>query len=225
MTQRLSPVETATEIRAVLIDDHTLFRQGVRGFLLQDGIQVVGEASNGAAGVKLVEELRPDVVVMDLHMPVMGGIDATRAIIERDPGARVLILTIADDEDEVVEALTAGACGYVLKVAAPADVALSVRAACVGECQLSPLVATRLVEHLRSATPDAPAPLPAPSNLTSRELQILSLVAAGKENNEIAAALTISPSTAKNHVANVLEKLGLDNRVQAAVYAVRAGLV
>ena len=225
MTQRLSPTQTAEELRAVLVDDHTLFRQGLRQSLQADGIDVIGEASNGAAGAKLVAELRPEVVVMDLHMPVMGGIDATRAILNRDPGARVLILTITDDEEEVVEALTAGACGYVLKDSPPEIVALAVRSARAGECQLSPQVATRLVERLRATQPEAGAPEPAPSSLTARELEILRLLAEGKENSEIAAALTISPSTAKNHVGHVLDKLGLENRVQAAVYAVRAGIV
>ena len=225
MTQRTTATETAAAIRVILVDDHTLFRQGLRQSLQSQGMEIVGEGSNGAMGVKLISELRPDVVIMDLHMPIMGGVDATRAVVENDPSARVLMLTISEDEEEVLEALSVGACGYLLKSTPPETVAEAVRTAHAGESQLSPPVASRLVARLRATRRESDPAVPEPSMLTARELDILRLLAQGKENHEIAAALTISPSTAKNHVGHVLDKLGLDNRVQAAVYAVRAGLV
>jgi DNA-binding NarL/FixJ family response regulator len=225
MTERPASEETAGPIRALLVDDHTLYRQGLRQALRAQGIDVVGEGSNGLAGVKLVSELKPDVVVMDLHMPMMGGIEATRTLIAEDPGARVVMLTVSEEEDEVLDALAAGACGYVLKDSSPEVVIEAVRAAHAGESNLSPRIASRLIERVREGRREGNAALPLPDTLTTRELEILRLLAKGKENTEIAAALMISPSTAKNHVAHVLDKLGLENRVQAAVYAVRAGLV
>ena len=223
MTERPLGAKTAEPIRVVLVDDHTLLRQGLRHSLQELGIHVVGEASNGQAGVRLVGELRPDVVVMDLHMPQMDGIQAVRQVLAADPDARVIMLTISTEEDDVLAALTAGACGYVLKTAPPEDVDRAIRAAHAGDGAIAPEVTARLIARLRQDP--APTPPPDPPPLTPRELEILRLIADGKENAEIAQALVISPSTAKNHVASVLEKLGVDNRVQAAVYAVRAGIV
>ena len=224
MHERADGPRTAAPLRIVLVDDHTMFRQGLRQALAERGLEIIGEASNGRAGAKLVGELRPDVAVLDLHMPQMDGIDATREIVSNDPAARVLMLTISTEQEDVLHALTAGASGYVLKTSTPDDVVRAIVAAHRGDSTISPEVATRLVDHLRSASSRGPAAAP-DVELTPREIEILRLIAEGKENAEIAQALFISPSTAKNHVAHVLDKLGLANRVQAAVYAVRAGLV
>lgn len=222
MIERTDVPRTAAP-RVVLVDDHTLLRQGLRQALQEHGLDVIGEASNGRAGAQLVLELRPDVTVMDLHMPLLDGLGALREIIDRDPGARVLMFTISTDADEVVEALTAGAAGYVLKSSPPQEVVAAVRAVIDGDSVISPRVAGRLVERLRTSARDSAPPPRTP--LTPRELEILRLIAEGRENHQIAEALFISPSTAKNHVASVLEKLGVENRVQAAVYAVREGVV
>lgn len=221
MNQRLSGSGTAA-LRVVLVDDHTLFRHGLRQAMTAEGAQVVGEASNGQAGARLALEMRPDVTIMDLHMPLVDGIAAVKSIVEQAPAARVLMLTISTDEDDVLEALAAGAAGYVLKDAPPDEIMRAVRAVVDGDSVISPKVAGRLVERLRSTV--AVATTPPPPSLTARELEILRLIATGMENQEIAARLVISPSTAKNHVANVLDKLGLENRVQAAVFAVKAGI-
>ena len=218
----LDPPES---ISVLLVDDHTMFRQGLRQMLQSAGLLVIGEASNGSAGVKLISELRPDVVVMDLHMPIMGGIDAVKEVVAADPTSRILMLTVSTDQDDVLDALAAGATGYVLKDSPAEDVVRAVRAARDGDSAISPVVASRLVEHVRTGRGRSVAVQAPPDNLTARELQILELIAKGMENAQIAEALFISPSTAKNHVAHVLDKLQLENRVQAAVYAVRAGIV
>jgi DNA-binding NarL/FixJ family response regulator len=204
-----------------------MFRRGLRSVLEQHGMQTVGEASNGKAAVQLVRELRPDVVVMDFSMPVMDGVEATREIIEENPSARVLMLTITADETPVLDAMLAGACGYQLKDAAAAELVHSVRAAAMGQSMISPRIAAHLVRRLRETNPiERPAVADDESaDLTSREVQILQLVAEGKENSQIAGELYISPKTVKNHVANILGKLAIENRVQAAVFAVRAGIV
>lgn len=210
-------------IRVLLVDDHTMLRHGLRQTLRDHGFDVVGEASNGRAGVELALELRPDVVVMDLDMPLLNGIEATRAIVQREPAARILMLTVSTDEDDVLDALAAGACGYMLKASPPEEVVRAIEAAHAGDSTISPRVANRLVARVRE-TSGRPA-APSPALLTPRELEILRLIVEGRENSEIAEILVISLSTAKNHVAHVLDKLGMQNRVQAAVYAVRAGLV
>jgi DNA-binding NarL/FixJ family response regulator len=222
MDERSAIRETGGAVRVLLVDDHTMLRHGLRQCLRDHGFDVVGEASNGRSGAQLALEVKPDVVVMDLDMPQMNGIEATRAILESDPGARILMLTISNDDEDVLEALAAGACGYLLKTAPPDDIVRAIEAAHAGDSTISPRVATRLVERVRATARSAPPP---PSTLTARELEILRLIVEGRENGEIAEILVISPSTAKNHVAHVLDKLGMHNRVQAAVYAVRTGLV
>jgi DNA-binding NarL/FixJ family response regulator len=223
MDERPGDEKTGAAIRVVLVDDHTMLRHGLRQTLREHGFDVVGEASNGRAGAQLVLELKPDVAVMDLDMPQLNGVEATRSILEREPGARVVMLTISGDDDDVLDALAAGACGYLLKTAPPGDIVRAIEAAHAGDSTISPGVATRLVERVRDTARRA-APEPA-ATLTPRELEILRLIVEGRGNSEIAEALVISPSTAKNHVAHVLDKLGMQNRVQAAVYAVRTGLV
>jgi DNA-binding NarL/FixJ family response regulator len=226
MDERSTCQKTDVAPRVVLVDDHTMLRHGLRQTLREHGFDVVGEASNGRSGAQLVRELRPDVVVMDLDMPQMNGIEATRSIVEADPGARVLMLTISTDDDDVLDALAAGACGYLLKSAPADEIVRAIEAAGAGDSTISPQIATRLVARVR-ATARTPASRQSESGstLTARELEILRLIVDGRENSEIAELLVISPSTAKNHVAHVLDKLGMQNRVQAAVYAVRAGLV
>jgi DNA-binding NarL/FixJ family response regulator len=223
MGERSSEDKPGAAIRVVLVDDHTMLRHGLRQTLREHGLDVVGEASNGRSGAQLALELKPDVVVMDLDMPQMNGVEATRAIVEREPGARILMLTISTDDDDVVDALAAGACGYLLKAAPPEETVRAIHAAHAGDSTVSPRVATRLVARVRDSHDRRAAPQP--PSLTPRELEILRLIVDGRENAEIAELLVISLSTAKNHVARVLDKLGTQNRVQAAVYAVRNGLV
>ena len=208
-------------LRVVLVDDHALFRRGMRELLQTNGLEVVGEAGTGAAGVRLALELAPDVVVMDLRMPGISGIEATRLLLESAPASRVLVVTVSAEEDDVLDALLAGACGYVLKDAAIDEIVAAIRAAAVGESFISPHVAVRLVRRLRTDH-EARTQLSEPDDrLTKRELDVLRLLALGYENNEIADALFLSGATVKRHVSAILEKLGLHNRIQAAVYAVR----
>jgi DNA-binding NarL/FixJ family response regulator len=213
-------------MQLLLADDHTLFRRGLRELLEGFGFSVIGEASNGSSAVRLARELRPDVIVMDLSMPDMNGVEATQAILEEDRGARILVLTISAGEEEVLDALLAGACGYLLKDAEVAEIVAGVRAAAAGDTMISPAVATRLVGRLRDQrrTERVQAPTELPP-LTTRERDILRLLAQGRENSVIAGELLISRATVKTHVAHLLDKLALDNRVQAAVFAVRHGIV
>jgi DNA-binding NarL/FixJ family response regulator len=203
-----------------------LFRRGLRRLLEQQGIDVVGEASNGQAAVQLAGQLRPDVVVMDLSMPLMNGVQAIEHIIGADPQARILVLTITAEEHEVLDALLAGACGYLLKDTLSAEIVAGVRAAAAGESMISPRIAGRLVVRLREvAREEAARAYELEADLTLREVEVLRLMADGKENAAIAAELFISPNTVKNHVASILAKLKLDNRIQAAVAAVKCGIV
>jgi two-component system nitrate/nitrite response regulator NarL len=213
-------------MQLLLADDHTLFRRGLRELLEGYGFGVIGEASNGSSAVRLARELRPDVIVMDLSMPGMSGVEATEAILEEDRGARILVLTISAGEEEVLDALLAGACGYLLKDAEVAEIVAGVRAAAAGDTTISPAVATRLVGRLRAQRrTERLQALTKLAPLTVRERDILRLLAQGRQNSVIAAELVISRATVKTHVAHLLDKLGLDNRVQAAVFAVRHGIV
>ena len=212
---------SSAPIRVVVVDDHHFFRQGLRSLLEEHGFEVVGEATSGEAAVGLTLELEPGVVVMDLHMPGISGVEATRRLIERGSAARVLVLTVSAADSDVLEAMVAGACGYLLKDTAPDRIASGVRAAAAGEFMLSPSVAARLVDRVRGASPEPPATV----ELSGREIEVLRLIAEGRDNAEIAEKLVISPTTAKNHVSKILGKLGVESRVQAAIYAVRAGIV
>src|SRR4051812_25539109 len=206
-------------IRVLVVDDHAVVREGLRGFLaLQDGIEVAGEASDGEEAIEQAERLKPDVVLMDLVMPKRDGIDAMRALRERVPGARVIVLTSFLDDDKLMPALRAGAAGYLLKDARPQEIARAVRAAHDGEALLDPVVAAQLVENL--ASHDDPL-----DRLTPREREVLELIGRGFANKRIALELRLSEKTVKTHVGHVLEKLDVADRTQAAVVAVRAGLV
>ncbi|MCW3066962.1 MAG: DNA-binding response regulator [Solirubrobacterales bacterium] len=222
----LAPSDRREPIRVVLVDDHALFRSGLGALIAEEGFAVVGEASNGLEGVRLARELAPDVVIMDLNMPGMSGVEATRAASAQAPASRVVILTVSGDEASVTDAVLAGACGYLLKDAAVDDILTALRSAAAGESWISPRVAGALLERVRRAGADRPAAADEPSgaDLSDRELEVLRLIAQGKENIEIAAELFISPKTAKNHVSSILAKLQLQNRIQAAVYAVKRGL-
>jgi NarL family two-component system response regulator LiaR len=209
----------AEPIRVLVVDDHAVVREGLRAFLeLQERIEVVGEAADGDEAIAAAERLRPDVILMDLVMPRLDGVAAMRALRERVPSARVIVLTSFLDDDKLLPALRAGAAGYLLKNAQPQELARAVRAAHAGEALLDPVVAARLVDALTGQAD----PL---GQLTPREREVLELIGRGFPNKRIARELGISEKTVKTHVGHVLAKLGVTDRTQAAVVAVRAGLV
>jgi two-component system nitrate/nitrite response regulator NarL len=201
-----------------------MFRTALRQLLEENGpLRVVGEAATGEGAVTQVREQAPDVVVMDLAMPGLGGVEATRLIIDEAPHTSVVVLTVSEEASDVVDAIVAGACGYLLKSASIEELIAGIRAAAAGDALISPGIAGRLLTHVREqAVPASPSPS---TQLSARELDVLKLVAEGKDNAEIAAQLFISPKTVKNHISNILMKLQISNRIQAAVYAVRRGIV
>jgi DNA-binding NarL/FixJ family response regulator len=211
----------ADDIRVLVVDDHAVVREGLRTYLsLQDGIEVIGEAADGLAAVMTAEALKPDVVLMDLVMPRLDGIGAMRELRRLLPGARVIVLTSYTDDERIMPAIQAGAAGYLLKTAQPAEVARAVRAAADGEAILEPRVAARLVEAIAD-----PAGQAAPDRLTPREREVLALIGRGYANKRIALELGLSEKTIKTHVSHVLSKLGVTDRTAAALYAVRTGLI
>ena len=198
-----------------------MVREGLRAFLeLQEGIEVAGEAGDGEEALEAAERLRPDVVLMDLVMPRLDGLGAMRTLRERVPGARVIVLTSFLDDDKLLPALRAGAAGYLLKNAEPQELARAVRAAHAGEALLDPVVAARLVEALGEGAGEQPL-----DRLTPREREVLRLIGRGFPNKRIALELRLSEKTVKTHVSHLLAKLDVTDRTQAAVIAVRAGLV
>jgi DNA-binding NarL/FixJ family response regulator len=211
--------EAPEKLRVVLADDHPVYRQGLARLLERAGIEVVAEASNGLAAIEAAEKTAPDVVVMDLNMPRLHGVDATRRLTERTPSSRVLVLSVSAEETDVTDAIIAGASGYVLKDDPVEDVVEGIRATANGESLISPRIAAMLLRRIRDRERAAPELPPVP--LTDRELQVLRLVADGKTNKEIGEELFIGDSTVKNHISSILMKLQVDNRVQAAVHAVR----
>jgi NarL family two-component system response regulator LiaR len=205
-------------IRVLLVDDHPVVRQGLRALLsTQDGIDVVGEAGDGEAAVAAAQQLSPDVVLMDVVMPGMDGVEALRRIGDRRPQTRVVMLTSYADERRAMEAVDAGASGFLLKDASPRDVVSAIRAAYRGEAVLHPSVAAKLLAERRR-------PPAAHADLTARELEVLRLIARGLQNKQIAVQLHLSEKTVKTHVSAVLRKLDVTDRTQAAMYAVRERL-
>ena len=210
----------------LLVDDHDVFRHGLAQLLGDEGLAIVAQASGGEAGVRLAAELQPDVVLMDLSMPGLSGVDATRAIAAQPAPPRVVVLTLSDDEPAMLEALLAGAAGYVLKEATLEQIVAAVRAAAAGEAVIPPRVAPELLRRLRAAEAAQPvADDDGAPELSERELEVLRLIVAGHDNAAIAAALYISPNTVKSHVASIFAKLGVESRLQASVQALRRGLV
>jgi two-component system, NarL family, response regulator LiaR len=212
-------------VRLLVVDDHDLFRAGLASLLsAEDGIEVVGQASGGKMGVRLATELRPDIVLMDVRMPDLGGPEATRLILEREPDIKVLALTVSSDDADVSAALQAGAVGFLAKDTPIDSLVVAVNAAASGAAWLSPRAAEVVLGRIRTVAPPPSVDAKPLEQLSERELDVLRLIADGMENAEIAETLNISPRTAKNHVSNILAKLGLPSRVQAAVYAVRQGV-
>lgn len=213
----------AAPVRVVVVDDHDVFRHGLAQLLRDEGVEVVAEASGGAAGVRLTEELRPHVVLMDLSMPGVSGVEATRAILAGPTSAAVVVLTLDDGDDSMLEALLAGAAGYVLKEASLEQIVAAIRAAAAGDAVIPPRVAPEILRRLRAAQP-APADDGA-VELSEREHEVLRLLVEGRDNAAIGAELFISPNTVKRHVASIFAKLGVESRLQASVQALRRGLV
>jgi NarL family two-component system response regulator LiaR len=210
-------------IRVLLVDDHAVVRKGLCALLEREpGIEVVGEAENGAQAVQQAARLRPDVVLMDLEMPVLDGTEATRQISEGDPDARIVILTSHAAEEDVFPALKAGAQGYLLKHAPPDDVLRAIRQAYAGETVLHPTIARMVLQDLRR--PPRPKQQPTIDPLSERELEVLRLIARGMSNQEIAETLVVGEATVRSHVSAILRKLQLASRTQAALYALREGL-
>ncbi len=205
-------------IRIIVADDHSVVRQGLKMFLALDPeLEIIGEASNGAEAVQLAHTLKPDVILMDLLMPVMDGITAIGTIRRELPDIEVIALTSVLEDASVIGAVRAGAIGYLLKDTQADELIRSIKAAAQGQVQLAPQAAARLMREVRA--PESP------ESLTERETEVLRLLASGKANKEIAQALIIGEKTVKTHVSNILAKLGVQSRTQAALYAVRIGLV
>lgn len=210
-------------IRVLLVDDHSLFRRGVAAALAdQEGIEVVGQAADGLAGIEKARELRPNVVVMDLQMPRCGGVEACQVLQKELPAINVLMLTVSEKETDLFSAIKAGAKGYLLKDAEPEELGEAVVHVSKGGVIVSPTMATKLLTEFKSADVYKAE---AASGLSNRETEILQEVAKGATNKEIANTLFISENTVKTHLRNILDKLHLANRSQAAAYAIRAGLL
>lgn len=222
---------TTPTIRVLLVDDHSLFRSGIKSLLQRyPEFEIVGEAGDGMEGVKRAGQLRPDVVLLDLHMPGLSGRDAARMITRETPDSHVLMLTVSEEADDLFETLRAGACGYLLKNIEAETLASAIRTAAHGESVISPQMMSKLLTGARADSPAQSAPTgPAAApgeieKLTPREREILACIARGQSNKEIARELEVAESTVKIHVQNMLRKLGLSSRVQAAVYAVENGI-
>ncbi|TQK72295.1 MULTISPECIES: response regulator transcription factor [unclassified Nocardioides] len=212
-------------VRVVVVDDQELFRRGLTMLLgIEDGIEVVGEASNGLDGVSLVVSSVPDVVLLDVRMPKQSGIEACVAIKEAVPMTKIIMLTVSDEEADLYEAVKSGASGYLLKDSSIEEVAQGIRVVADGQSLISPSMAAKLIDEFKTMSkPDRTA---GPAlKLTERELEVLRAVARGLSNRDVASLLAISENTVKNHVRNILEKLQLHSRMEAVMYAVRAKLV
>jgi NarL family two-component system response regulator LiaR len=211
---------TAKNIRVLLVDDHALVRKGVRALLTSEpGFEVVGEAEDGASAVAAAERLRPDVILMDLVMRDVDGVEAIRRIMARQPEARIVVVTSFATDEKVFPAIKAGALGYLLKDSEPDDLLRAIRQAYQGEAVLHPVVARKVLQEL-----GRPSPSPTTAPLTERELEVLTLVARGLSNQDIAERLIVSEATVRTHVSSILSKLHVSSRTQAALFALREGL-
>jgi two-component system, NarL family, response regulator LiaR len=212
---------TPKQIRLLIVDDQGIVRKGIRALLAEvKGMNVIGEAGDGLEAINLADSLQPDVILMDLVMPRMDGIEAIRQIMARQPKARILALTSFVADDKVFPAIKAGALGYLLKDSEPEDLIVAIKNIHRGEPFLHPSIARKVLEELSHPAGSSPTPEP----LTERELEVLQLVAQGHSNQEIAAKLFIGDATVRTHIGNILSKLHLANRVQATLYALRKGL-
>lgn len=218
-------IDTPPDVRVLVVDDQQLIRDGIASMLdVQTGVAVVGTAKNGQEAIEQAVALAPDIILMDIHMPVMDGIAATERLRRQLPDSQIVMLTTFDDEAYVIRSLQAGACGYLLKDIAVNDLAQAVKLAHAGVYQLAPEIAGKLVGSLKVG--DQPkAPEPSDIDLTKRELEVLNLIANGATNREIAGQLFVSEGTVKNHVSNILNRLGLRDRMQAALFAIEHNLV
>ena len=213
-------------IRVLLVDDHVLFRRGMASLLRErEEFDVVGEAMDGREAIQKARELMPDVILMDISMPKMDGIEATRSIKQELPYLKIVMLSASEEESDLFEAIKSGAQGYLLKKIEPQELFAMLKGVVQGDAPISRAMAAKILGEFahqarRTAEPSSPA-----ANLSPREKEVLDLVTQGKSNKEIAAALAIAENTVKNHLKNILEKLHLENRVQAATYALREGLV
>jgi len=231
MSQDNSPPITSLNkiIGVLLVDDHTVVRQGLRMFIeMQNDMEVVGEGANGIEAVNLAASLHPDVILLDLLMPQMGGVEASRKILEGNPHARLLILTSFGEDDKVFPAIRAGAKGYLLKDIQPRDLVQAIRETYQGKAQLHPDIARRLMAAVSGDAPvrqvQSPSLPKELQELTEREREVLELIARGLTNREIAEKMVISEKTVKTHVSNLLDKLGLEDRTRAAIWALKHGL-
>lgn len=209
------------KIRILVADDHAIVRKGLQALIkTETGMDIIGEAENGRDAVTKAIELNPDVILLDMKMPFLDGVEVIKKIKEHKLEARILILTSFADDETVLPAIKAGALGYLLKDSSPQDLIAAIHAVSRGESSLTPSVALKLIEEVRDPAPDDRLP----EDLTGRELEVLEKMAQGLTNQEIAVELDISERTVRNHVGHILDKLGLTNRTQAAVYALRQGI-
>ena len=226
-----SPTEVSRQdasgeaIHVLIVDDHQLFRTGLAELLADEGVKVVGTVADGASALDLVGRCAPDVVLMDLEMPGLSGIETIRRIAEIAPRTRVVVLTIDADEQSVVDAIGAGACGYLLKGTSLQSLVAGINAAVAGESLISAAVGAKLFERLRADDRRTEVERRVYTELSQREIEILKLLAGGKQNAQIAQELFISPNTVRNHISNILAKLQISNRIEAAAYAIRNRMV
>ncbi|HEY9786599.1 MAG TPA: response regulator transcription factor [Candidatus Obscuribacterales bacterium] len=207
-------------IRVMIVDDQALVRRGLASLLaLESDIQVVGEASNGSEAVSLLESLKPDVILMDMRMPILDGVEATREIVKRSPQTRILVLTTFDDDEYIFLSLKAGASGYLLKDTPSEDLSAAIRAVHHGHTQLGPSIAPKVLSRLKPFSPPSSQAAESIKFMTEREQEILNLIAQGMNNKEIASQLNITEGTVKNHISSILTQLGVRDRTQAALWA------